>query len=163
VRILQLTDDGQVSIGTKRQRMLEAATAAYVSFVDDDDLVSPGYCARVLEVLGGTRPPDVVGFRLRHFVDGRLEGYAIHSYSAKTLPPPVGAVEWWNRHDRDPNHLNPVRRVLALRAGYRDMRFGEDADYAERLAKLNPREVFIDAPLYDYLDRPSKTYQHWKE
>lgn len=154
VQALYLSDDGELSIGAKRQALLCAASAEFVSFIDDDDLVSPDYVPRIWAALSATHPPDVVGFRLRYFEGDTLAGVAVHSYRAAEIP--AFAKPGVHRQDRQPNHLNPVRRALALKAGgYKPLNFGEDADYAARLAALKPqpREVFIDGYLYDYLYR----------
>lgn len=134
--------------------MLESVAAEYLSFVDDDDLVPRDYVKRLGAIMFGADPPDVVGFRLGYFVDGVRSGEAIHSYDAAKVPTPD--LGEGIRFNRLPNHLNPVRRALALKAGYRDLRSGEDGDYARRLAELKPRETFCDAEMYEYRDRPSK-------
>lgn len=153
VGVLTLADGGEWSIGAKRQALLLQSTAEYVSYVDDDDDVSPQFVAEVLKAL--RRGPDVVGFRLRYVRDGEWCGEAVHSYNAASvvLPPMPRGVK---RMERKPNHLNPVRRELALRVGFKPINHGEDAAYAEGLAELNPREAFIDAELYTYLYRTNR-------
>lgn len=150
VAIVTFADDGERPIGAKRQSLLEQSTADYVCFVDDDDLVSDDYIDRLYGAI--CQRPDVVGFRLRYFEDGHESGEAVHSYRAAsiTIPTRPGI----RRYDRLPNHLNPVRRELALQAGFPPTNFGEDSDYAKRLRDLGPhREQFVDAPVYDYLYR----------
>lgn len=157
VRVLTLTDDGDRSIGAKRQTMLETATADYVSFVDDDDLIAPDYCRRILTVLNGADPPDVVGFRLRCFEGGALTGVAVHSYDHARIATPEASKSVY-RYDRNPNHLNPIRREIALEVGYKPLDTGEDGDYAVRLSCLTPRlrETFLDWVAYHYLIRSDR-------
>jgi hypothetical protein len=154
VEVVTALDDGDVTIGAKRQSLIENATARYVCFVDDDDLVAPDYVARVMNIINRDDAPDVVGFKLRHYIDGKLAGIAVHSYGAAgiAIQVPHRGVR---RHERLPNHLNPVRRELALAVGYKDRNTGEDGDFAQRLAKLRPRprEEFVDHHLYEYLYR----------
>jgi len=154
VAVLPLPDDGKLTVGRKRQLLLQAAATPYVAFVDDDDLVSDDYCPCVLE--GLRAGADVVGFRLNHYTDGVLTGHAIHS---------LRVSEWKYEHDpaaglyfyeRTPNHLNPIRRELALSIGYKSLDTGEDADYSRRLFERHGatmREHFVDAPLYHYFYR----------
>lgn len=149
-----MTDAGELSIGVKRQLMLESATAEFLSFVDDDDMVPHDYCERQAAIIFGKNPPDVVGFRLGYVVDDVRSGEAVHSYRAAEIPTPN--LGKGTRFNRLPNHLNPVRRELAIKAGYRDMRTGEDGDYARRLAELKPREFFLDAEMYEYLYRTER-------
>lgn len=159
VEYLIFSDNGEIPRGPKRQKALEAATADYVSFFDDDDLPSADYVPSVMAAINGDPAPDVIGFKLRYFVDNMECGYAIHSYASESYPP-VPAPDWiyprarWQFHPRFPNHLNPVRRELALRAGFHDeLDSGEDSDYMRRLARLKPREAFVDRWLYLYLKR----------
>lgn len=153
VVLLKLRDDGKETIGAKRQRLLEGASTPYVAFVDDDDLVSPQYCSRIVEAL--KTKPDVVGFRLLQFDNGHFAAQSIHS---------VTSGRWYTDvetgvHYRTPNHLNPIRRKLALSVGFRDdMNFGEDADYSIRLFEKHPkmREFFINDDLYFYYRRTER-------
>lgn len=153
--VLTLEDGGQSPVGAKRQRLVEACRTPWLAFVDDDDLVSWDYLPRVLA--GVDSGADVVGFWLRHYVDGRLAGVSVHSLACghwHTVPPaePGGLA----RHYRTPNHLNPVRRELALDVGYRPMSVGEDADYSRRLFARHGaamREWTVKRTLYLYLYR----------
>jgi hypothetical protein len=51
---------------------------------------------------------------------------------------------WENRPGlmvRTPNHLNPVKRSLALETGFTNMDHGEDKDYADRLRPRLKKEA----------------------
>lgn len=142
-------DGGEVSIGVKRQRMLENAKAKYIAFFDDDDTPHPRYCELILKAL--EQDPDVVGFKIHHYLDGYLAPGIIlsNTHNQVTCDPHFGYM----RHVT--NHLNPVRRSMALDVGYQDSNMGEDTDYAYRFAHRfrDIREVFIDEYLYDYYYR----------
>src|SRR5688572_9870465 len=62
------------SVGAKRQRLIHHADAPWISFVDGDDLISSEYVSRILAVIDSEDPPDVIGFRLRYWVDGVRAG-----------------------------------------------------------------------------------------
>ena len=142
-------DHGVMSTGAKRNLLLDDAAAAgarYAAFVDDDDVVAPNYVSSILRAIQGL--PDVVGFKTRRYVDGQLTGDAIHSIrftKSETLQ-----YGNWTRYQRVPNHLNPVRMELAYNTRFKDITFGEDHDYANRLRPLLKTESFIDEFLYDY-------------
>src|SRR4051812_17824915 len=56
-----LTDsDPDASTGAKRNRLVARSAATYVAHVDDDDLVAPDYCRRILAAIESR--PDVVTF-----------------------------------------------------------------------------------------------------
>jgi hypothetical protein len=55
------------------------------------------------------------------------------------------------RYYRTPNHLNPVRRELALETMFNPaMNIGEDADYSRRLRPLLMSEAMIHEVVYVY-------------
>lgn len=60
VAVCVYRDNLQAQIGAKRQRLLQAADAGYVSFIDDDDRVAPDFIPRVRGALEAG--PDYVGF-----------------------------------------------------------------------------------------------------
>lgn len=144
VEVLVDRDNGEASVGVKRTRLLEAASARYVCFVDDDDWVSDDYTVRVMYAL--EHRPDAVGFNLAYTVDGVAQKPAMHSRRN----------QFWHedqdRYYRSINHLNPVRRVIAATVGlpFQDG-FGEDHAYADRLAPHLASEVFLAGdPVYEY-------------
>lgn len=144
-----LTDDEMPPVmrGTKRNRLMDRAAGDYVCSIDDDDLISPKYIAKIRQALWSK--PDCVGFKVRRYVDGREIGYAIHSIKWQKS----NDCQWsnWWEFRRVPNHLNPVRRELALATRFDDEKdAGEDHDFANRLRPLLKREVFIDEYLYFY-------------
>ncbi len=62
-------------------------------------------------------------------------------------------LDWFERdgvYYRCPNHLNPVRRSLAIRAGFPARSFREDLDYSLALRPLLRSEVFLEGPVYFY-------------
>jgi hypothetical protein len=146
----QLTDDVRVrldadehtTIGGKRQRLLSESAERFLAWIDDDDTVSPRYCASILEAIHRDSP-DIVGFQVRKFVDGQLREVQTHSLVAPGIK-------------RIPSHLNPVRREVALAVGFRPLAEDEDADYSQRMHAMfgnTLRESYIDEPMYDYLYR----------
>jgi hypothetical protein len=152
VSIFTLEDAGVENIGVKRQRMIESVSEPYLCFIDDDDLVSGDYCGSILAALD--QNPDVVGFRLRYYEDGKPRGTSMHSMTAKNWRT-ERQRDGTAKHYRTPNHLNPVRTELARAAGFPPLDTGEDAEYSGRLFRMFPnmREVFIDQELYYYLYR----------
>lgn len=147
-------DAGRLTVGEKRQRMLERESCPFVAFVDDDDTVPPIYVPRVLE--GIRAGADVVGFKLDRYEDGQLSGTATHSLTVEKWRTEGPDAAGLYRYYRSPNHLNPIRRDIALSVGYSAMSVGEDADYSRRLyAKHGQtmREHFVDEVLYTYLYR----------
>jgi hypothetical protein len=153
-RVEILVDDRRgISVGMKRQALLERARGRYISFVDDDDIVPHNYCRRVVDELTYT-DVDSVSLEGVMTTDGQKPQRFIHSMH----------VEEWHTKDgvfmRNSNHLNPVRRELALQAGFGDENCGEDHSYSKRLKPLVKTEADMgEAPLYFYAFRPSASVQ----
>lgn len=153
VELLIDLDRGEATIGAKRNRLLERAAGDYVCFVDDDDQVTEDYVALILQALD--HKPDCVGFVLMYYEDGRLKGRAVHSlryqrYADRRLP---GKGMYY---ERTPNHLNPIRREIALQVRFPESNRGEDTSFAQRIRPLLKSESFIDCPLYRYYYRRKK-------
>lgn len=147
VRVVGWHNDGSPSLPKIRQRMVETAATEYVSFVDDDDLVSPDYVAEIVAALDSR--PDYVGFQVQCYSDSVPIAVAYHSLEFR---------RWRNlrgRFERDISHINPIRTALARRADFSLTRTGgaEDRAWADQLRRLRVlrRQVVVDRILYHYL------------
>lgn len=166
VEILIREDDGNETVGLKRNELLSFAIGDYVCFVDDDDMVPDYFVGEILKAIdkSGTSPPkpvaqspfehvepaimtaspDVIGLKGHYTVgDGPPQTF-IHSIRYKEWKTVDGI------HQRCPNHLNPVKRELALKAGFTEKDHGEDHDYSMALLPLLKTEVFVDKVMYFY-------------
>lgn len=152
VEILISTDDGTMSIGAKRNNLIEQSSGLYIAFIDDDDMVSINYIDLILKAIQTN--PDVVGMHLLMTQDGENEERTYHSLKYRT---------WYNEADpvrpgklryfRNPNHLNPVKRELAIQIKFPLIDYGEDRVYSTNLLPLLKTEVYIKQPIYYYLCR----------
>jgi hypothetical protein len=132
----------QISVGKKRQGLLQDSNGDYIVFFDDDDKPSPYYIDEILTAL--EKSPDCVGFKIMMTTNGSNNETCIHSLRN----------EKWEKKNgiylRTVTHFNPVKRELALQVGFKDLRFGEDKDYSDRITPICKHEVFIDKYLFDY-------------
>lgn len=145
VEVLVLGDKGGMSIGRKRNALLTAARGEFACYIDDDDMVNPRYVERILAAIKLKPTIDVVGMEGVLKRDGFPDEPFYHSIQHK---------EWRSedkRHYRPPNHLNPVRRELALKVMFPELNHGEDFDYSNRLLPLLKTEVVIEETIYEYL------------
>ena len=63
VEIIAISDNRKMTIGDKRNLLLENSVGDYVAFIDDDDWVSNNYLLKILwEIKKG---PDAVGFHVK--------------------------------------------------------------------------------------------------
>ena len=71
VEIRILSDNKEMSVGEKRNKLIHMAKGEYFSFIDDDDLVSEEYVDQVLRKL--RKNPDVVTFWGYRFHNGKKD------------------------------------------------------------------------------------------
>ncbi len=142
VEILVEADDRRLSTGEKRNKLLDRATGEYVCAVDDDDLLSDDYIEKILKALE-TRP-DVIGMEGTLFRKNQEPRRFVHSIKYSKW------AEEGKVYVRMPNHLNPVRRELALCVKFLPKNIGEDHDYSQRLYPLLKTEVAVEGSIYHY-------------
>lgn len=144
IEFIYLGDNCKMSLGKKRNWLLNMATSDYVAFVDDDDRISKYYIDRLLE--GIKSGSDVVNFIVSYSKNGGKSSPVFYSkdYSKnKNLP---------NHFERMPNHIMCVKRKIALNVGFKDMGYGEDTEYSVRLKSMLKTEQTIKETLYYYDD-----------
>lgn len=141
-----IDSDDKLSVGTKRQRLLTKAKGHFIAFVDDDDWVPHNYCRRIVTAIKDNPDADCLSLQGIITTDGARPEAFSHAL--------VNGREWFSDHRghfRPPNHVSPVRRELALAAGFMDMRWAEDHDYSQRLFPFLKTETSTgDEPLYLY-------------
>lgn len=140
--VIVVTDSKQMSVGAKRNMLLKEASGEYIVFVDDDDRVSYHYTDKLLEKTA--LKPDVIVFDVARYHNGkqdRMVSYGIeHGKDYNT----------GKQYFRIPNHLMCVKKELALRVKFKNISFGEDAQYAAALLPLLKKQERINETLYAY-------------
>jgi len=155
VEILTDIDGGELSVGAKRQKLIELSKGHYICHIDSDDWVSNDYVEWILLAIEDS--PDVIGFSGYMTHDGiKRENFNISKDLAYiTIIDGNGN----NEYSRFNNHLSPIKKSIALQIGFKDLKFAEDYDYALRLKNsgLIKTEVFIPHELYHYRYIKNKT------
>lgn len=160
VEMMLLPDDGQRTIGEKRNALLEAAVGDYVAFIDDDDMISDDYIQRVLTALEGS--PDCAS--LNGFIYQKGGKKRVFTHSIK--------YEGWYTKDevdfRTPNHLNAIKRELAVMVGFPEINNGEDHQFSKDIRPMLKTEGEITEVIYHYypsqdFDSPKPTQKPKEE
>jgi len=156
VEIIIEIDNRELTIGKKRNILIEKAQGEYIAFVDDDDLVAPNYIELILNAIKQHRP-DVLGMTLIMNTDGKSSERCFHSIQFKQwLEVPDQFFNGRLTFMRYPNHLNPTRRELAKQVKFVEINYLEDRDYSRQLLPLLQTEYFIEQPIYFYLFNSEK-------
>lgn len=146
VRVVAWRNDGHPRLAELRDAMIGSADAEYVSFIDDDDLVSHRYVKAIADALHDR--PDHVGFRLEYCVDGEPKEIVDHS---------LRHHRWHRNVDgtlvRDFTHVDPVRREHAIRGRFATAKLGraEDRVWVKQVRPWLRTEAYVDDVLYRYL------------
>ncbi len=149
VELLMSIDAGQVSIGTKRQSLLEQARGEFIVFIDDDDLISADFIAEVLSAHYRNPSADAITYRSKRYCDGVYEADCIYSI-ANTNNSGAVVIDGFKTYTRFPYHVTPIRRELALKVGFQNKDHQEDTDFAVALRPLIKTEEHIEKFLYFY-------------
>jgi len=152
VKILWECDNGEMSVGAKRNKLVQRALAEYVVFVDDDDNVRGNYVGQIIQAIGNCEV-DCVGIQGQRRAHGKEWKQFIHSIKYGKVCTDNKALY------RPPNHLNPVRRAIALQFPFPDKDRGEDEDYAAAMAKAGvlKKEHMIGEDIYLYIPASQQT------
>lgn len=146
VEIVIFYNNFEYSMGYLRQQLIESARGQYVSHIDDDDWVPDDFVERILPLLDGV---DYIGFKVKLYNNGEEMAPVYHS---------LRYHDWHQDGDgyyRRITHLNPLKRRLALDAGFRaEHNMGEDEDWAHRVKASS--EHFIDDYMYFYMHETQK-------
>lgn len=143
VEVLCLLDNYVMTIGEKRQLLLDIARGHYVAWVDDDDVVYPGYVDQMLDAI--SQSPDVVVHDVLAVLGGRpviVEqrlGHPIQEYdgrAAKILRPPNQTCAW--------------KREIAVQVKFPMWNHGEDFEWAKGVWPLCKTQAVIEEPIYVY-------------
>jgi glycosyltransferase involved in cell wall biosynthesis len=147
VEVIVACDNKEISIGKKRQNLIEQATGDYVAHIDDDDWIAPSYVDDILAALA--TGPDCVGFEITCTFNGGEPQRAITSLRYNVW----GDNQDGYRFNRSIYHKSCIKREHALAAGFRDLRYAEDKFFSDAVQRHLKTEVFIPKVLYFYRHR----------
>lgn len=144
VEIVVFRDNRENTVGFKRNSLLKKSRGLYVNFIDDDDDLHDDYVAMIYEKLKN-RPDDVSLVGIITFNDENPTKF-IHSVKYKSYFQADGI------YYRPPNHINTIKRSIAAQFLFPTISYGEDTDWAMRIAKtgLLTKEEEISTPYYFY-------------
>lgn len=145
-------DDKVITIGEKRNLLLEIAEGGHLCFCDDDDDIAPNYIDLLLE--GVKKDVDCCSLKGIITTDGKDPHYFEHSKKCKEYKTnsntnfESGDI----KYERFNNHLNVLRSSIAKQFKFPEKSWGEDTDFATQIrdSGLLKTEHYINQVIYYY-------------
>lgn len=135
--------EGGLSIGKKRNDLVQRAEGKYLCFLDDDEDIAPNYVETLLRLC--QYDADIVTFRnltkTDHYwtiVDMRLD----YQHNDQANPNYITRRKPW--------HICPVKSEHAKLYEFEDSNYGEDWTWFEKVLKHCATESHTDAVLHCY-------------
>ncbi len=154
IEVLYFLDNREKTVGYKRNWLLANSKGEYVSSIDDDDEIHDNYIGMIYEKL--LEKPDCISLTGIISYKNEHKRVFIHSLAYTSY------YEKDQVYYRPPNHLNPIKRSIAVQFLFPENNYGEDTSWAMQLAYsgLLKKEIVIDEPYYFYLcsDNPLSRY-----
>ena len=142
VEVISLCDNKEISIGLKRDRLIQMATGKYLVMIDDDDTISRYFVQDVVEACLSNA--DCIGYYEQVHHARKMSVITLRADKWTSEPGHGGDLQ------RTPFFKCPIKTDICKQAGCADMRFGEDEDFAIRIKPLLKTEHFIDKIMYHY-------------
>lgn len=159
VEVLWFLDQKENSVGAKRNALMFLARGRFVVFVDDDDDVDSEYVPLLCRAIREHPEVDCIGFVGELTWAGSNPSPTI--YSLKYVEATDREVAPGHRvYLRPPQHVNPIRRDVAVRFPFPDVSCGEDLARCMDLVRGRAlsREYFLgDRVMYRYAFDPVRT------
>ena len=147
VEVIIDRDNKEVSIGEKRDRMYKNSTGLFTVQLDDDDNVPGDY----IKTFFDNFDPDVDCYGYHELCIFNLTTKKMSDISIKHK-------KWYEskfpingfHHFRTPFCKTPIKTKLCQQIGVKDMRFGEDHQFARDICPFLTKEKYINKVMYLY-------------
>lgn len=157
VEILCLIDNKTMTVGEKRQSLLNLARGKYIGFMDDDDDVSDDYIESLVAAAIQNPDSDVITFDQHCIVNGMefTVNFSTKNSNQKYIPGMKHVL-------RPPFHICFWKREIAKQSTFEQSSYGEDYAWCLNMYPFIKTEFHIDRQLhlYRYDDRSSETVQY---
>jgi len=160
VEVLWEADNGELTLGQKRNVLMDRCTGKYHCFVDDDDVLAPDFLRTFVPMIQSGIDYDCASFVGAHYDKGKFIKLFHHS---------LDYPEWEERPDRYIRSVSPmnlIKTTIVRQVRYKDIRNTEDHEFSKRLMasgllkleyKINPNR-----PIYHYIDGVKQDREEWQ-
>lgn len=158
VEILCLIDNKSMTIGEKRQALLDSARGKWIGFMDDDDGISDDYI-KSLSYAMKNNPADVITFDQHCSVNGEefMVNFSINNPHQPWIP-----GSGTKKILRTPYHMCFWRSEIAKSSAFKPSSYGEDLAWCMGMYPKVRSETHLDNVLhyYQYSDSTSESIQY---
>lgn len=151
VKIQVLYDHQDLSVGKRRNILLENSDSKYVCFFDDDDMPTKDYIDEIYKA--AISSCDCASLKGIYTENGLNPEIFEHSIKYDVWKTNYGVIYPNIKYERTPNHLNLIKRDLAIQVKFEEINFSEDKIWSDKIHKLGliKTEYYIEKPIYKYL------------
>jgi hypothetical protein len=159
VEILCLIDNKSMTIGEKRQALLDSARGKWIAFMDDDDDITDDYMSTIINTIK-EKPADVISFDQHCIVNGNqfIVNFNMNNPNERYIP-------GMTHVKRPPFHMCFWKSEIAKQAKLEASSYGEDFAWCLLMYPKVKSETHINKilHLYRYDDRTSESIQFMKK
>jgi glycosyltransferase involved in cell wall biosynthesis len=160
VEVLWEADNGEMTLGAKRNVLMDRCSGKYHCFIDDDDVLAPYFLKSFVPMIQSGIDYDCASFVGAHYVKGRFVKMFNHAIVYK---------DWFEtpeRYYRCPSPMNLIKTSIVRQVRYHDIRNTEDHEFSMRLMRTgllnNEFQVNPNRPLYHYIDGVKEDRDRWQ-
>ena len=160
VEVLWESDNGEMTLGAKRNVLVDKCQGKYHCFIDDDDVLALDYIKTFVPMIRSGVDYDCASFVGAHYYRGVFNKLFYHSLDHTEW------AEFQDRYIRTVSPMNMIRTDIVREVRYADIRNTEDHEFSKRLMssgllkseyKINPNH-----PIYHYVDGVKHDRIEWK-
>lgn len=159
VEVLWESDNGELTLGQKRNVLMDRCNGKYHCFIDDDDVISPTFIKTFVPMIQSEIDYDCADFLGVHYERGRLNKLFYHS---------MDVPEWYETNERffrSTSPMNMIKTSIVRQVRYKDIRNTEDHEFSKRLMAsglLKTEFKIPNKPIYHYIDGVKQDREQWK-
>lgn len=159
VEVIWESDNGEMTLGQKRNVLMDRCNGKYHCFVDDDDILAPYFLKTFVPMIKSGIDYDCASFVGAHYDRGKFNKLFHHSLDYPEWD------EYPDRFVRSVSPMNLIKTDIVRQVRYKDIRNTEDHEFSKRLmaSGLLKTEFKIDPnrPIYHYIDGVKADREQW--
>jgi glycosyltransferase involved in cell wall biosynthesis len=160
VEVLWESDNGEMTLGQKRNVLMDRCNGKYHCFIDDDDVLAPYFLKTFVPMIQSGIDYDCASFVGAHYVRGKFNKLFHHSLDYPKWD------EFPDRFVRSVSPMNMIKTSIVRQVRYKDIRNTEDHEFSIRLtasALLKTEfKIHPNRPIYHYVDAVKEDREKWR-